>query len=564
MSFDIKSFAAQVRPRPDRPNPQALANSVFDAGSPQYVRPEDLFLDVQSRLFGLRPVSAQDLQGLDPGDFKLRWLRDGASHATVQRIGSVSGAELAEATMSLLRSPRRRNERLPTLLPLIPEIGIYKNIKANLPNFLNDQFRPALSFADPDGFALRVQNLQRSLAVGAQSNDTIKTIARSLLVTPGPSKINPNFAISLHEGPLLRDYSVFPSRPFPVCESLRIAIETLIVMEASLPRVLWTRWLTTVLRIWLPMFYLRRCAVTAAAAKVAVATLGQDQVPTLAALTERLHSQNGVLRGSLEWLNQLAPVIQNYVRARFELTILLELANLTEWLKERNLDPQEQGNLAQVRAQLDQFEFDTSRAKNLAFPNSVAFSGVQLSMPGDTGSGKLAFDSWLKWIVDNRSAMDALARIIGADSTVDLMEKTYAQIRPDYEPLKAGFGKNAFEYVAFVLGAPRKADRDPEQPDEFSLFFRSEGGQRARQIQVHPGPQLLGLLTQLVEYEAKRKYGATAKLSDLLDLFEWIGIDFRSDPEDFGALKAELLRLGFLQSSADAAEAASLNPAYRL
>ena len=79
---------------------------------------------------------------------------------------------------------------------------------------------------------------------------------------------------------------------------------------------------------------------------------------------------------------------------------------------------------------------------------------------------------------------------------------------------------------------------------------------------VQPGPQLLMLLVQLVSFQAREKYKTTAKLSDLLDLFDTLGVDFRSSPDDFESIKSELQYLGLLQSSADAAEAASLKPAY--
>jgi hypothetical protein len=79
---------------------------------------------------------------------------------------------------------------------------------------------------------------------------------------------------------------------------------------------------------------------------------------------------------------------------------------------------------------------------------------------------------------------------------------------------------------------------------------------------VQPGPELLTLLVQLVSHQATARYQTTAKLSDLLDLFDALGVDFRSSPDDFDTLKADLLRLGLLQSSADAAEAASLKSAY--
>jgi hypothetical protein len=168
----------------------------------------------------------------------------------------------------------------------------------------------------------------------------------------------------------------------------------------------------------------------------------------------------------------------------------------------------------------------------------------------------------LTWIATNHPALDALAQIIGAEDTNNLVERVYAYIRPDYEPLRSGFGKNAYEYVAFALGAPRKADRDPEFPDEFNLIYRGEGGRRSRQVMIQPGPDLLALLVQLVSHQAASRYQTTAKLSDLLDLFDSLGVDFRSSPDDFETLKLDLLRLGLLQSSADAAEAASLKPAY--
>jgi hypothetical protein len=564
MAFNVKNFADQVRPSPKRPSPEPFDNSVFDAGSPQYVRPEDLFLDIQARLFGLKPFRAKDLAGIEPSNFRTRWLRDGAPNLQLQRIGHVSNDQLADAVMSLLRCPQRKNERHPTLLPVVPTLSYYKNIKANLPNFLNDQFRPALSFADEIEFAARTSSLKDKLRNGTPG-DTLKELTMSLLrpaTSLGSIPLNPD-PLALHVGPLLKNYSVTPSRPLPVCDSLREAIDALISIESLLPRVLWTRWLTATLRLWLPLFFLKRCTVTAAAAHAAKSSLANSAVLPLPALTDSLLAGRPVLRGSNEWLNQLAPIVQNYVRGRFELSILLELSNLYQRLVNQGLDPLNTAHAAKVRQELDVYEVDSRRANNPSLPPaSGMFSSVKLGMPGDSGAGRLPLNDWLAWVVANQSSLDAVARLLNTANTVDLIERVYGYIRPDYEPLKSGFGKNALEYVAFALGAPRKVDRDPEFPDEFNLIYRGEGGRRSRQILIQPGPQLLALLVQLVSSQSRRKFGTSAKLSDLLDVFDALGIDFRSNPEDFEGLKLQLLTLGLLQSSADAAEAASLNPRY--
>ena len=572
MPFDIKSFAAQVRPSPRRSSPAPFDSSVFDAGSPQYVRPEDLFLDIQSRLFGLIPRAAHDLNGVDPSDFRTRWMREGTPELALQRIGAVANEELAESAMLLLRSPRRKNERYPTLLPVVPALGFYKNIKPNLPNFFNDQLRPALSFADEAGFAARLRHLKQKLSVGSHRDDSLKRIAVGLLPPPGSAgvRIEPDgVVVGLHDGPLLKDFTVRPSRPLPVCNSLKDALDTLLELEALLPRILWTRWLTAAMRLWLPLFFLRRCTVTAAAAKAAKDALMERTSPTAAALTLQLCNTNGLLRGSREWLNQLTPIVQNYVRARFEISILIELANLHQRLCAQGIDLANPAHHLRARQELNAYEVNPANATNATLPQPAGIfvaghSSVQLSMPEDKGARRLPFDEWLKWMVDNLPTLDTLATIIGAQNTVDLVERVYGYIRPEYEPLKSGFGKNAYEYVAFALGAPRKVDRDPEFPDEFNLIYRGEGGRRARHVVLQPGPQLLTLLVQIVTHQAKMQFETTAKLSDLLDLFDAVGVDFRSNPDDFEGVKSELLRLGLLRSSADAAEAASLNPAYSL
>lgn len=572
MPFDIKSFKEQVRPSPRRPSPAPFNNSVFDAGSPQYVRPEDLFLDIQSRLFGVAARAAQDLDGIDPSDFRSRWMREALGALTLQRVGSVANEELVDSATHLLRTPKRKNERYPTLLPLIPALGFYKNIKPNLPNFLNDQLKPALSFADEVGFGGRLARLKEKLAVGSHGDDSLKRIAIGLLPPPSAAnvRIEPGgIVIGLHDGPLLKDFSQQPSRPLSVCTSLKDALDTLLDLETRLPRVLWSRWMTAAMRFWLPLFFLRRCNVTAIAAHAARAALTDRVAPTAAALSSRLCNGNGLLRGSREWLNQLMPIVQNYVRARFEISILIELANLQQRLSAQGIDVTNAADRERAKRELAGYEVNPVNATNppLPEPAGIFVSGnhpARLSMPNNHGAGHLPFDQWLKWMVDNLPALDALAVLIGAQNTVDLVERVYGYIRPEYEPLKSGFGKNAYEYVAFALGAPRKVDRDPEFPDEYNLIYRGEGGRRARHIVVQPGPQLLTLLVQIVAWQAKSEFQTTAKLSDLLDLFDAVGLDFRSNPDDFEGLKSELLRLGLLQSSADAAEAASLNPSYSL
>jgi hypothetical protein len=568
MGFDLKSFAAQVRwgivhRRP--PRPESFDNSVFDAGSPQYVRPEDLFLDIQARIFNLSRFSKQNLGGFDPSDFRNRWLKEAPSRLSLQKVGDVTNEQLVDSVMSLLRCSKRRKERYPTLLPMVPELGFYKNINPNLPNFLNDQLRPALSFADEGGFAQRLVALKERLRNGSQGDDSMSHLAAALLPLPSPSdRIGAaENEIVPHDGPLLKNYTLAPSEPLPICATLKDAIDSLIDLESLLPRLLWTQWLAAALRLWLPLFFLKRCAVTTAAAQAAKSALASSSVTTAKALTDTLVSAEGSLRGSREWLNQLAPIIQNFVRSRFELSILLELTNIHEWLVAQGFDPANTSDALKIQQKLDDYEVDSTRAKNPELPSPTGLlTSVRLSMPGDSGTGRLPFDTWLNWMVGNHHSLDELAKLIGADNLLDLVEKVYAYIRPDYEPLKSGFGKNAHEYVSYTLGAPLKRDWDAEFPDEFNLIYRGEGGRRRRQVQIRPGPRLLVLLVQLVDYQARVKYQTTAKLSDLLDLFDAVGVDFRSNPEDFESVKSELLRLGLLQSSADAAEAASLNPAY--
>ena len=563
MSFDLKSFAEQVRPTPKKSSRRVFNDSVFDAGSPQYIRPEDLFLDIQSRLFNIKALSTKELGGIDPSDFKERWLRNGVSQVKLQRVGpTIENENLADSVMALLRCPKRPKERYPTLLPAAPSLGFYKNIKPNLPNFYNDQFRPALTFADETAFGVRIAALKNCLATGTNADDSLKQLSFALLpFLQAAAGAHPT--LSAQDGPLLKNFSVTPSEPLAICQSLATNLDALIALEPKLPRIQWTRWLTAMLRLWLPLFFLKRCAVSASAANAMKNALSSGVVPAPSALSIQLCGSNGLLRGSSEWLNQLAPIVQNYVRSRFEFSILLELSNLVEWLTIQGLDPTKASDTGKIQAKLDEFEVDLRRATNLSFPNPVGvFDAVRLSMPGDVGPGRLPFDVWLKWLTSHGQALDALAKLIGANGTIDLVERVYAYVRPGYEPLKTGFGKNAYEYVLFALGAPRKSERDPEIPDEFNLIFRGEGGRRSRQVMIQPGPQLLQLLVQLVVQKGQAPYHEGAKLSDLLDLFESLHIDFRSNPDDFEGLKSELLRLGLLQSSADAAEAASLSPAY--
>lgn len=567
MTFDLKSFAAQVRPSPQRP--EAFSDSVLDAGSPQYVRPEDLFLDIQARLFDLKPFWAKDLGGIDPADFRTRWIRQGASSLTLKKIGPVSGEQLVDSVMSLLKCSRRKKERYPTLLPMVPSLSHFKNIKPNLPNFLSDQFRPALAFADESGFSNRISILKSCLCDGTHADESMRQLAAALLPPPSPAAklSSASFQVPPHDAPILRDFTTQPNKALAVCSSFGEAIDTLIALEARVPRLLWTRWLTATIRLWLPLFFLRRCAIGANAAQLAKTILAQRIVPTSSVVSGFMLGGGSILRGNREWLNQLSPIIQNYVRARLELSILLELSNLHEWMVTQSINPVDPAHSQKISRELDNFEVDPARPKYVPFPNGkgIFLNSAKLSMPGDsTRNDRLPFDAWLNWITKNRQSLDALARAIGANETADLVERVYAHVRPEYEPLRNGFGKNALEYVAFALGAPRKVDRDPEYPDEFNLLFRGEGGRRARQVQVQPGPQLLAMLVQFVSHKSSSKYNATAKLSDLLDLFETLGIDYRSNPEDFDGLRSDLLRLGLLRSSADAAEAASLNPAYSL
>jgi hypothetical protein len=497
------------------------------------------------------------LGGLDPADFAARWKKFGRAGTQLQNLDNVSQEALAEAVASLLRCPQRKKERHPTLLPMFPSLGFYKNIKPNLPNFLNDQLRPALQFADEANFANLVLRLQARLLAGTWSDDSVAVLAQALL--PEPVGSNPITPVTLdpQTSPMVRDYAVTPSRPIAVCETFGRAVRALLELEADLPRIIWIQWLTGLLRLWLPLFFLRRCAVTTSAAQNAVGALKLASVPSAKDLTASLLAPRTILRGSAGWINQLAPLIQNYVRARFELSILLDLTNLHNWLAMKNIDATDPAQSERAKQELAKYE-------NALPPAMNELAKAKLSMPSDVGPDKLEINAWLKDMVAKKSALDSLARLVGASDACDLVDKVYAHLRPEYEPLNTGFTKNLREFVAYNLGAPLKRDRQGSLADEFNLIYRGETGRRARQISIQPGPRLMGLLVQLVSRDARVTYGATAKLGDLLDLFEDLGIDFRSSPDDFERLKNDLLRLGLMQSSADAAEAAALKPVYSL
>jgi hypothetical protein len=566
MAFDLKSFAAQVRPSGRRSSPEPFSNSIFDAGSPQYVRPEDLYLDIQRSLFNLERKSKEDLGDIDPSDFRVRWLAHGTGGLTLKRVGAVSNEDLADSVMGLLRCPKRSKQLHPTLLPIIPELGFYKNIGQRMPNFLSDQLRPALSFADNVGFSQRIHELKNRIYRGTHKDDSLMQLAAALLPPVAGSCLQPiSPPLEIHDGPLLRDFLSTPSLALPVCKSFIETIDSLISLEPCLPRILWSRWLTAALRLWLPLFFLKRCAVTSSAAQIIKNVLAYNTVQSPAKISLTLYGANCLLRGSNEWLNQLTPIIQSYVRARFEISILLELSNLLVRLKSHAINPEDPAQQQKVIRELSLYEVVATSTTTNPLPDAEGlFASVKLSMPGDTGSRRLPFDVWLDWIVANRSSMDALAKVIGADDVPSLIERVYSFVRPEYEPLKNGFTKNMREFVVYNLGAPLKADRDPEFPDEYNLIYRGEGGRRSRQIMIQPGPELLALLVQIVSHQAKSRYQTTAKLSDLLDLFDNLGVDFRSSPDDFEALKIDLLKHGLLQSSADAAEAASLKPSFSL
>jgi hypothetical protein len=564
MAFDLKSFAVQVRPSGRRSSPEPFSKSIFDAGSPQYIRPEDLCLDIQSALFNINRKSKQELGDLDPSDFHARWSLQAAKALPLQRVGTVSNQNLGNSVMSLLRCPKRQKQNHPTLNPIIPELALYKNIGPKLPNFLSDQLRPALCFADNIHFSQRMQKLRTCLHPGTHFDDSLKQLALAFL-PPVSGRMFQTIPTSLapHDGPLVKDFISTPSRRISVCKSLNDTIDSLINLEPLLPRIIWIRWLTSTFRLWLPLVFLKRCTVTNAAARIIKRVLFSNSVPPPVEISQDLIGGNALLRGSKEWLNQLTPIIQNYVRSRFEISILLELSNLHERLAALGINPADPDQKEKLDCELSLYEVASAGSSFNTLPAAQGlFSSSKISMPGDSGPNRLPFDAWLSWIVANRASLEAIAKSIGGDDIQNLIERVYSFVRPEYEPLKNGFSKNMREFVVYNLGAPLKADRDPEYPDELNLLYRSEGGRGGRQIMIQPGPELLGMLVQIVSHQAKTMCKTSAKLSDLLDLFDAIGIDFRSNPEDFENLKNDLLKHGLLQSSADAAEAASLKPVY--
>jgi len=554
MDLSLRDFASQVRPRPARPAPDVFDGSVFDAGSPQYIRPEDMLLDIQSQLFGIGRKSTKELDGVHPANFRGRWLRETQGKLLVTPVGDVSQKDMLEAIWEVAKCARRKNEEYPALLPINATLGHYKNIAKNLPSYWNDQLCPALSFADSDNFNERLQKFQSVLISKIDSKDRAEALSVALL----PGKLEPR-EMPIHKVPYLRDYTANPPAPLKICSSLVEFLDILLVLVVRLPRVLWARWLTALFRNWLPLFFLKRCAVTHATALELHRVITQGEITPEKQLAQRLISDRALLRGSPEWLIQLQPIVQQYVRARLELSIALELSNINEWLiSENNVNPANSEHKVIIGNLLRSVFGSNGQTGTLPSACGI-FRGRKLSMPGDTGPDKLPLSKWLGWIVDQRPALDSLSCALGAEDFGDLINTAYDFLRPSYEPLKSGFGKNALEYVSYMLGAPRKRDRDPSFTDEFNLVIRGEGGRRARRISVQPGSELLIMIVQLIGFKAGYRL---AKLSDLLELFDCIGIDFKSEPADFEILVSRLTELGLLESSADAAEAASLKPRY--
>jgi hypothetical protein len=409
------------------------------------------------------------------------------------------------------------------------------------------------------GFHQRIFNLKKCFSVNQDEQDSIEHLASSMLTAPsGFDEVTTLHPLHIHDGPFVRDYSTAAPVPMQICQCLIDAIDTLVSMRVILPKILWSRWMISILRIGLPLFFLKRCSLASKGSEILQKTLKTSKVLTSTDLSNLLIGSKNILRGSQEWLNQLGPLIQGHVRGRFEISIMLELSNLFEALGEKGLDPSNAAHCSNIKSELSQYSTTAN-----PFPDAVGiFRSVKLSMPEDIGGNRLPFNTWLDWLVKNEVALNCLARLIGSQDVPDLINKVYDFIRPDYESLKNTFSKNKHEFVRYNLGAPRKSDRDPLMPDEYYLLYRGEKGRRSGQTKVHPGPELLKLLVQIVSFQAKENHKTTAKLGNLLDLFDDLGVDFRSNPNDFEIFKEQLLKIGLLHSSADAAEAASLKPLY--
>lgn len=572
MSKKIEIFSKHIRAG----LPKSLAGSVLDAGSPQYVLPEDQFLDIQSQLFGI----TRSKDGIDPLDFSARWRAVAPPALNLKRYGAVSDDRLALAVNHLLKGPQSKKQSFCTTLPLVPAVGFYKSLSPKRPNFFKDQLQPALLFAEPALYEARIDDFKRRLASATVREDSVRQAAEALIPVPASSQLKLDataFQPRPYEGPLLRNYSLDPSDPLPVFAGLAVNFDTLLKLEDRLPRLIWIRWLNAVLRMWLPLSYLKRCRVTTTASREVLSALATGTAPLHAELSSRLCDQQPLLRGSNETLNQVTPQIQSFIRARFELGVVVQLSSVAEFLSSQGvdlLDPAHEERAVkflQPYMKVDAQGELTSHLSDLPDPDKdhdgpLWRNGRRrlISMPNNTGDDRVALDAWIRWLVANIARLDKLSKLFGAKSLNDLVERVYAQLRPEYEPLKINFGKNAFEYVAFTLGISQKSNRDPSFSDEYNFIERKGRGRTAKHVTIAPGSQLLAMLVQIVSARATWQHSASSKLSDLLDLFEMGGVDFRSNPEDFEFLKHKLVELGLLRSSADAAEAASLSPPYSI
>jgi hypothetical protein len=282
-------------------------------------------------------------------------------------------------------------------------------------------------------------------------------------------------------------------------------------LAENMPRIMWMELLKSFLRLALPSWLLAHMRLTVLLRDWTLSAFGGtvvDDAMIEAGITSR---GQGLFHPTQTGSNEVTLHIQNYVKARVELSLLTYLVRHA--LGEKSIE----GTLTSTK----------------------------------NGKGRIPVSEWL---VRCRNAGEFLG-LNGTPTEIRLLIIPFAQQWGAWlDPQENGQGKNIEEFLRILLRLS-KADDD----DGYILTSTAKGG--FEKAVLFPGPAMLRAALVLA---SARKRGSLTKtqgklvLSDLEGFFADYGVDFAASAGARPQLISELSRLGFLKGSPDAGDSAEL------
>lgn len=545
-------------------------DSVLDPGAPQYTVPEYVLVDILQQRFTVdgQPSLARQLRGSLDHRVSLAEhlggrIGEGGSFGSVRLGPGVSRRDLADFLCSVIAAPKGRKVATTPVHPVDASLVGFYSLRRNAPNYNEVIFLPAVWCGAEGAGAELLQAFDEVIwpATLREDADLLQILARNACgaagFPPAGETIRPRGEYEdPPKGLLLREPGRASSNP-----ATRFAkdLRALISFCAKLPRLTWVSWLSSLLRIELPLYLLWRMKAATRVAEecervlAGTARLSGEQVTR--ALLGGGEFERPVLVFQREPTSQIDRQVKEFARARLTIVMLVELLEACGHFR---LAPFGHKDTISSSDELRSF-LETPRDPDPA-ANSFYRGGRtrwRLDLPGGP---EYPVDTFLADVAAARASLDSLARELEPGSrVVDLLRRARDRF---FWP---SWANNIWEYLTYNLAVAERRVGDEEVPDELFLgrTARRQRGGVTRAVSIDPGAGLLELWVQLVHWSMK-SLDRAPMLEDLLDYLWEMRIEVPVLGSDDGRamLVKRLERKGLAVGSPDAGEALPLNPPY--